>query len=107
MYILAVFFDLLDFIPIPAFNMIVDPIAAFALGIAGMETGTNIYASEEITATLIVLLIKFIPIIDMFPTYTIRVYLAKKAIKKRKEEQEAAEEANLEREIEENAAAME
>lgn len=76
MYVIAVIGDLCSLIPFV--NIVSNVVTAIALGIAGAETGVNIYSSNRIGATLFVLLIEAIPVVSIIPAWTIRVYFAKK-----------------------------
>ena len=80
MYAIAVVGDLFSLIPFV--NIVSNVATAIALGIAGAETGVNLYSSERIGATLVVLLMESIPGVSIVPAWTIRVYFAKKDARK-------------------------
>ncbi len=76
MYVIAAIGDLFSLIPFV--NIVSSPVTAFALYVAGAGTGANIFSTNRIGATLVVLLIELIPGVSIVPTWTIRVYFAKK-----------------------------
>ncbi len=76
MYAIAIIGDILS--AVPFVNIVSNFIAAVALGIAGSHTGVSIYSSERIGATLAVIVVETIPFVKIVPTWTIRVYFAKK-----------------------------
>ena len=76
MYAVAIAADIFGLIP--GLNIITNVIAAFALGIIGLETGVNLYSPERILATGAVIVIETIPVVSIVPAWTIRVYFAKR-----------------------------
>ena len=77
MYIVAIIADIFSLIPIV--NIVTDFIAAVLLGIIGSATGVSLYSSDRIGGTLLAILIEAVPGLSIIPTWTIRVYFAKKA----------------------------
>ncbi len=76
MYAIAVMGDILSAIPIV--NIMSNFVTAVALGIAGSHTGVSLYSSERIAGTLAVMIVETIPFVKIVPSWTIRVYFAKK-----------------------------
>lgn len=76
MYAIAIIGDILS--AIPFVNIISNFVTAVALGIAGSHTGVSLYSSERIAGTLAAIVIETIPFVKIVPTWTIRVYFAKK-----------------------------
>lgn len=84
MYVIAVIGDLFSLIPI--LSIPTNFITAMALGIAGSHTGVSLFSSERIPATLVVMLLETIPFVKIVPSWTIRVYFAKKGAKESEEQ---------------------
>lgn len=83
MYVIAVIGDLVSLIPFV--NIVSGFITGLLLGIAGSVEDVSLYSDKEIVSTLLTYVGEEIPIISMLPLWTIRVYVAKRAAKKRKE----------------------
>jgi uncharacterized membrane protein YeaQ/YmgE (transglycosylase-associated protein family) len=81
-YAIAILGDIFGIIPFV--NIVSDIITAIALGIVGSASGVNIYASDEIGATLFTGLIEAVPGASIIPAWTMRVYFAKKKAKAKK-----------------------
>jgi len=82
MYAVAIIADILSVIP--GLNFITNIIAAITLGIIGLETGVNLYSPDRVLATLAVIVIEMIPGVSIVPTWTLRVYFAKKDAQKQR-----------------------
>ena len=76
MYAIAIIGDLLSLIPIV--NLITTPATAIALSIAGSHTGVSLWTPERAGATLVCCVLELIPGISFIPTWTIRVWWAKR-----------------------------
>lgn len=76
MYTIAIIGDLLGIIP--GFNIVTDGITAFLLYHIGRREGIDIYSSENIVGTLGVIFLEAVPGLSSLPSWTLRVYLAKK-----------------------------
>ena len=76
MYAIAIIGDVLSLIPI--LNIFSNMGTAFALYIAGKAERVDIYSGPGVLLTLIVLVVETVPGFSIFPTWTIRVWIAKK-----------------------------
>ncbi len=75
MYLIAIIGDLLSLIPF--LNILTTPIIAFALWIAGLETGVEIFGKNRTAWTVAAIFIEMIPGVSFIPAWTTRVWIAK------------------------------
>ena len=76
MYVVAVIGDILSLFP--GLNIATGIVTGILLWIIGTSTGVNIFSGPNIGKTLLTLAVEETPVLSILPTWTVRVYFAKK-----------------------------
>ena len=76
MYAIAIVGDLLSLVPFV--NIVSGVCVAVLLALASDLEGVNLYSSKRIGLTPTTILIELVPGLSMIPTWTIRVWIAKR-----------------------------
>lgn len=76
MYVVAIIGDLLSFIPVV--NIVTDILTMMILWMMSNGRNKNIFSNKNRAGTLLTVLLEAIPFVSWIPTWTIRVYLAKR-----------------------------
>ena len=76
MYVVAVFGDILSLIPFV--NIVTNVLTMMALWMMSNGRNKNIFSNKNMTGTLIVAVLEAVPFVSSIPTWTIRVYFAKR-----------------------------
>ena len=79
MYAIAIFGDLVSIIPL--FNIVSSPITALLLSMANTQK-LDLFNNKGSSLTIATIVIETIPIMSIFPTWTLRVWWAMRKAKK-------------------------
>lgn len=89
MYVIAVTSDLVSLALgwIPGIGLLISPVTAFALYVAGLVEDVHLFSAENVILTGIYAAAEAMPYSGMIPFWTIRVFVAKR--KKKRDEAES------------------